>query len=399
MGKVFRTYKSEWKRFASWIGFSIGIPEEQWILRNINFEIRAGEAVGIVGLNGAGKSTLLKLIAGTLRLTEGTIKTNGTIAAILELGIGFNLELTGKQNAIHLASLMGHSAERILSVMPEIQAFAEIGKYFNEPMRTYSSGMQMRVAFAVTTAFRPDVLIIDEALSVGDMYFQHKSFGKIREFQEQGTTLLIVSHDRNAIQSLCGRAILLGGGAIIKDGSPEEIFDYYNAAVAEGDVSSIQLRELPDGRIQTSSGTGEAKMVELGLYSRNGELIDIVNVGEKLELRVKVKVHELVDSLVLGFCVKDRHGQVIYGTNTWHMGQIIESPIVGEIFLFTINLPANFGVGSYSLAVSLHSSSTHIGANYDWRDLAAVFDVVNKDKTTFSGSNWLKPVITIVKDD
>jgi lipopolysaccharide transport system ATP-binding protein len=231
LGKAYRQYDSELNRVASWFGFPTKPASEHWVLRGISFAVTSGEAVGIVGQNGAGKSTLLKLITGTQKPTQGDIAINGRVAAILELGMGFNPEFTGRQNAYHAAGLMGFQHSDIEGIMPEIEAFAEIGEYFDQPVNTYSSGMQMRVAFAVVTAFRPEILIVDEALSVGDTYFQHKSFNRIREFQKQGTTLLIVSHDPGAIQSLCDRAILLEGGVVIKDGNPEEVMDYYNALV------------------------------------------------------------------------------------------------------------------------------------------------------------------------
>ena len=218
VGKAYREWGSEWRRFASWFGMHPKPESEDWVLRHVSFEVRAGEAIGIVGQNGAGKSTLLKIVTGTLRPSEGVVATAGTIAAILELGMGFNPDLTGRENVLHSAALMGHPNDKVLAAMPEIEAFAEIGEYFDHPVRTYSSGMQVRVAFAVATAFRPDVLIVDEALSVGDAYFQHKSFDRIRQFQKQGTALLLVSHDAAAIQSLCSRAILLERGHVLRDG-------------------------------------------------------------------------------------------------------------------------------------------------------------------------------------
>ena len=172
LGKAFRAYRSEWQRFARWFGIPAKPSEEHWVLRHVNFDIQPGEAIGIIGHNGAGKSTLLKMITGTLQATEGYMQVNGRIAAILELGMGFNHELTGRQNVFHAAGLMGFSVEQIQQTIPDIEAFAEIGEYFDEPVRTYSSGMQMRVAFSVATAFRPEILIIDEILAVGDISFQ-----------------------------------------------------------------------------------------------------------------------------------------------------------------------------------------------------------------------------------
>lgn len=395
VGKAFRTYRSEWHRFARWFGLPVRPAEEAWVLRHVSFDIRPGEAIGIVGQNGAGKSTLLKIITGTLHPTEGQVQVNGRIAAILELGMGFNPELTGRQNVRHAAGLMGFSPEQIEAAMPDIEAFAEIGEYFDEPMRTYSSGMQMRVAFAVATAWRPDILIVDEALSVGDAYFQHKSFGRIREFREQGTTLLIVSHDRNAIQALCHRAILLERGTVIKDGNPEEVFDFYNALIAEKENSTVAVKKLDNGKAQTTSGTGEARVEEIVLYNSKGEVAEYVGVGEPVELHVKVKVHRPIETLVLGYGIKDRLGQVMYGTNTWHTGQVIYKPRPGDEYLFVIAFPANFGVGSYSVQTALVDRDTHLTANYEWRDMALVFNVINIDKTQFAGCLWNEPRIAI----
>ncbi len=395
LGKAFRTYSSEWKRFARWFGVPLKPSEEHWVLRHISFDIQPGEAIGIIGQNGAGKSTLLKMITGTLQPTEGQVHINGRIAAILELGMGFNPELTGRQNVFHAAGLMGFSAEQIQQAIPDIEAFAEIGEYFNEPVRTYSSGMQMRVAFAVATAYRPEILIVDEALSVGDAYFQHKSFSRIREFQEQGTTLLIVSHDRGAIQSLCDRAILLESGTVIKDGNPEEVFDFYNAIIAEKENSTVEVKQLEDGKTQTSSGTGEARVEEIGLYNSNGEAVEFVGVGDSVELRIKVMLYQPIETLVLGYGIKDRLGQVMYGTNTWHTKQLIEKPMAGELYEFIVAFPANFGIGSYSVQTALVDKDTHLTANYEWRDMALVFNVINIDKTHFAGCLWNEPVIKI----
>lgn len=395
VSKAFCTYSSEWKRFARWFGAATAPAEERYVLRNVSFDIGPGQAVGIAGQNGAGKSTLLKIITGTLRPTTGRVLVNGRIAAILELGMGFNPDLTGRQNVYHAAGLMGFSIGQIDAVIDKVEDFAEIGEYFDQPVRTYSSGMQVRVAFAVATAYRPEILIVDEALSVGDAYFQHKSFNRIREFQEQGTTLLIVSHDRTSIQALCDRAILLDQGAVIKDGAPEEVMDFYNALIAEKENSTVILKQLDDGRMQTSSGTGEAKVEEIALLNAKGEVADVVGVGEAVTLLIKVKVYQSVESLVLGYGIKDRLGQVIYGTNTWHTEQIIRYPKVGDEYRFIIAFSANLGVGSYSIQTALVDRDTHLTANYEWRDLALVFSVVNIDKAHFAGCLWHEPRITI----
>ena len=309
--------------------------------------------------------------------------------------MGFSSELTGRQTVVHAAGLMGFSEAEIQKTMPQVEAFAEIGTYFDEPMRTYSSGMQMRVAFALATASRPELLIIDEALSVGDAYFQHKSFNRIREFQAGGTTLLIVSHDRNAIQGLCSRALLLQQGGVIKDGSPEAVFDYYNALIAEKESNTIQVQQLDNGKLQTSSGTGEARVQSIAMHNSRGESVDTIGVGDAVELRVRVKIVEPIDWLVLGYGIKDRLGQDMYGTNTWHTAQVIKNPRLHEEYEFCIAFQANLGVGSYSIQTALVDADTHLSANYEWRDLAFMFNVINVNKRHFAGTCWLEPKIII----
>lgn len=397
LGKAYRSFRSEWQRIASWFGLPVKPQDEHWALRHISFSIEAGEAIGIVGQNGAGKSTLLKMITGTLQPTEGNVLVNGRIAAILELGMGFNPELTGRQNVFHAAGLMGFSAEQVEQAMDDIEAFAEIGEYFDEPVRTYSSGMQMRVAFSVATAFRPEILIVDEALSVGDAYFQHKSFDRIRQFQQQGTTLLIVSHDRSAIQSLCNRAILLERGAIIRDGDPEEVMDFYNAIIAKKENATVEVKKLEDGKAQITSGTGEARVADIALLNALGDRVEFVDVGENVILSIEVEINQPIERLVLGYGIKDRLGQVIYGTNTHHKSQILESLQAGEKIKYEVAFPANLGPGSYSVQTALASTDTHLVNNYEWRDLALVFNVVNIDKPHFAGTSWIDPVINITR--
>ncbi|MFJ2985523.1 MULTISPECIES: ABC transporter ATP-binding protein [unclassified Pseudomonas] len=393
LGKAYRTYRSEWQRIARWLGVNTSPREEHWVLRHINFEINAGEAIGIVGQNGAGKSTLLKMLTGTLQPTTGEVKVNGRIAAILELGMGFNPELTGRQNVYHAAGLMGFSAQDIEQLMPAIEAFAEVGEYFDQAVRTYSSGMQMRVAFAVATAKRPEILIVDEALSVGDSYFQHKSFDRIREFQEQGTTLLIVSHDRSSIQALCDRVLLIEGGTVIKDGAPEEVMDFYNAIISEKENATVQVHKLEDGTVQTRSGSGEASIESLALYDEDHNPIEFVTVGQAVNLTIKVNINKAIPELVVGYMIKDRLGQTIYGTNTHHLQKKMGALSAGLQLEYSFRFNANIGVGSYSIAVALHTADTHLNANYEWRDLALVFNVINIDKVPFVGSAWIQPTV------
>lgn len=400
LGKAYRQYPTQWSRLAEWLSFDNASKKhvEHWVLRDVDFRVGAGEAVGIVGNNGAGKSTLLKLITGTLKPTSGEVTTTGRISALLELGMGFHPDFTGRQNAIMGGQLQGFTVEEIAELMPSIEAFAEIGDYMDQPIRTYSSGMQIRLAFSVATAMRPDILIVDEALSVGDSYFQHKSFERIREFQRSGTTLLIVSHDRYAIQTICDKAILLQEGQVKMQGNPVDILDYYNALMAEREHQTVQQKVLGDGRISTISGSGEARIESLRLLDAEGLLVEAVQVGDMVTLEVGVRIHAPLPRLVLGFMIKDRFGQAIYGINTHRLEQAIDNPIPGELILYRFEFPARIGKGSYSVSLSLSREDSHIGQNYEWRDNALLFHMYNAAQEDFVGYAWLGARTTIERD-
>lgn len=395
LGKVFRRYKRELHRVLNWFSFQFPPAEENWVLRDISFEVRAGEALGIVGRNGAGKSTLLKMITGTTRPSEGGVHFKGRIAAILELGMGFNYDYTGRQNVYHASGLMGLQRSDMDAIMPELEAFAELGAYFDQPIRVYSSGMQVRLAFAVATAFRPDILIVDEALSVGDAYFQHKSFDKIKQFREQGTTLILVSHDRLALLSLCDRALLLDQGRLALDGDPESVLDYYNALLGrkEGDVIETSLQE--DGRIQTISGSREATIEAATLVNAQGEPVDTIEVGAEVEICVVAKTHADIPRLVLGYAIKDRLGQTMYGTNTHYSQQSLENLQAGETVQYRVRFPVALGPGTYSVALALSGAENHLGQNYEWRDLAIMFSVVNLHEQVFDGKIFMPSSIEV----
>jgi lipopolysaccharide transport system ATP-binding protein len=396
LGKAYKQYPTRWSRLVEWITPGNAKRHQlKWVLQDISFTVNAGEAVGIIGINGAGKSTLLKLITGTTQPTTGSVHMTGRVAAMLELGMGFHPDFTGRQNAFMAGQLLGISSEDIARLMPEIEAFAEIGDYIDQPVRVYSSGMQMRLAFSVATAIRPDILIVDEALSVGDAYFQHKSFDRIREFRKQGTTLLIVSHDKGAIQSICDRAILLNAGHLAMEGEPEAVMDYYNAMLADHQHQEVKQEVLEDGKVQTISGTGDAMVTAITLVDNQDRRLEVVDVGQPVRLRITVQANKAIERLVLGYGIKDRLGQVIYGTNTHLKDQPLLDVSSGDKYLFEIAFPANLGPGTYSVQTALVGNDSHLVSNYEWRDLALVFNVININKPHFAGCAWIDPVIEI----
>jgi lipopolysaccharide transport system ATP-binding protein len=396
LGKAYKQYPTRWSRLAEWlIPFSAPRHQLTWVLQDVSFQVNPGEALGIIGVNGAGKSTLLKMITGTTQPNAGHIDIRGRVAALLELGMGFHPDFSGRQNVFMAGQLLGLSMEELHALMPEIEAFAEIGEYIDHPVRTYSSGMQMRLAFSVATARRPDVLIVDEALSVGDAYFQHKSFDRIREFRKAGTTLLIVSHDRQAIQSLCDRAILLVGGRLALEGAPEEVMDFYSAMLAEKEQQTVRQERLAGGQVRTISGTGEAGFADVALINEQGQRIEVVSVGSTVTLQVVVDIKVDIPRLVLGFMIKDRMGQAIYGINTHRLNRPLENLKAGEQVTYRFEFPARLGKGNYSIALSLSRLDSHLDTNYEWRDFALVFHVINTRQPDFVGCAWLDSQVAI----
>ncbi len=377
LGKAYKTYSSEFQRIASWFYLPSAPKDEHWILQDINFTISPGEAIGIVGQNGAGKSTLLKMITGTLQPSVGTINVTGRIAAILELGMGFNPELTGRANVQHAAGLMGFSSTQISVVMAEIEEFAEIGEYFDEPVRTYSSGMQMRVGFAVATAFRPDILIVDEALSVGDAYFQAKCYQRIAQFKEKGTSLVLVSHSPGDIVKHCERAIMLKNGRIEMDGASrdvtnrylDELFGKRTATKSSGAATTkITLSTDSNDSFHTRFGyhskeyrwgQGGATILDYVISSDGASYPTQIKSGDQVDLYFKVLFTEDHESVVPGILIKTLEGIFLYGTNSFMLEPTSEpiSAVRNEIRHFKFSLPLSLYEGHYLLSFGISSGN------------------------------------------
>jgi len=364
---------------AEWIDGGRSIRHERhWVLRGIDLEIRAGESVGIIGQNGAGKSTLLKIITGTTQPSAGEVGVRGRVAALLELGMGFHPDFTGRQNVFMSGQLLGYTNQEVAARMSEIESFAEIGDYIDQPVRTYSSGMQVRLAFSVATCIRPDILIVDEALSVGDVYFQHKSFDRIREFRDQGTTLLFVSHSPGAIKTLCNRSILLEHGTVLRDDLPDVVLDYYNALVARREAElAIREVETETGKTATRSGSGEASIIGVELLDACGKPVRAISSGEPVTVVVDFQVAKTLPALTVGILIRDVLGNDVFGTNSYHHGLILEpTPTDGPNRVAFAFEGLALGRGSYSVTAALHTRDTHLVHNYDWWDRAVVFQVI-----------------------
>jgi lipopolysaccharide transport system ATP-binding protein len=392
LGKCYVSYRNNLARFAKWFGFPARHTHEYWALKDVNFSLRRGKALAIIGQNGAGKSTLLKLITGAVRPTTGSVQINGRVSAILELGLGFNPDFTARQNVYLAGGLMGLSTSELTTLMPCIEEFAEIGEFFDQPLRVYSSGMNARLAFAVATAVRPDVLIVDEVLSVGDSYFQHKSFARIREFSEQGTAILLVTHGLSDVRAICNRVILLEKGVVLKDGLPDEVVDFYNALIAEKEKAklSIEQRRQRDGWLFTKSGTGDCSIALQELQDvETLSPVQVVRVGQRLKLVLDVDIRAHIPRLVLGYQLRDRQGHVVWGTNTWHTRQLLHDLQRGKRVRYELDFNCSLGPGAYAFTFALSSTDTHLVDNYEWIDNALIFDVVNADRSVFIGCNFI----------
>ena len=387
LGKKYKRYPNRWARLSEWL--SLGkhkAHEAKWVFRHLSFAVCQGESLGIIGINGAGKSTLLKLLTKTTAPSEGSIDVQGRVAALLELGMGFHQDFTGKVNALMTCQMMGYTSEQAQDLLEDIRDFSELGDYLEQPVRVYSTGMQVRLAFSAATVTRPEILIVDEALSVGDVYFQHKCVKRIREYRDQGTTRLFVSHDPGAVKSLCNRAILLDGGSIVQDGAPDIVLDYYNSVIAKKHTDDdIQQVEVEGGRISTRSGSGAARITYVDITKTDGSSAQSFLVGEEVVLQCSVDFKKDMSHPTIGLLIRDRMGNDVYGTNTHHLGHTDMTVKAGESYDVHFSLPLNIGPGNYSVCVAVHAGESHLEENCDWWDQCLVFQVVPGNESPFVG--------------
>ena len=386
VSKQYRTYARPGDRLKESVtrGY-LRRHKEFWALQNISLEIEKGSTVGIVGPNGCGKSTLLQIIAGTLEPTHGEVWHEGRVAALLELGAGFDPEFTGVENIYMNASLLGFSRRQTAALFPQIERFAEIGDFLYQPVKTYSSGMYVRLAFAIAASVEPDILIIDEALAVGDAVFQHRCLRRLKELHTRGATVLFVSHDAAAVRALCSRAILLKAGRIVIDGKPADVLNRYQKIIMEREEAyeastnarkenSKANRPLSPLRYTYRHGDGSAEFIGAELLDATGRAVEISESGEALTLRVLARFNSDLDDPVIGFLIKNRHGIHTYGTNTSE--QQIELGVVrkGQTVEATFAFNCWLGIDQYSISLAVHSRA---GESYDWIDGALFLRVTS----------------------
>ena len=389
VSKLYRIYDSPSDRLKEMLTYGyLKRHREFWALKNVSFQIEPGTTTGIIGPNGSGKSTLLQIITGTLEPTNGTVHHEGRVAALLELGAGFNSEFTGVENVFMNAALMGFSRSETETMLPEIERFAEIGPFIHQPVKTYSSGMYVRLAFAVAISGDPRILIIDEALAVGDAVFQHRCMRRLKELQEKSVTILFVSHDPAAIRYLCSRAILLNNGANVADGKPLDVLNRYQKVIMEREEAfeaSAPETNGNDARVKHAPlsysyrhGDGSAEVIGLELLDATYSNVEIVETGAGVTVRMRVLFHTSVTNPVFGFLIRNRHGVHVYGTNTEQQQVLLGDIARGEIIEVSFSFDCWLATDVYSISCAVHSSAVFDeGVGYDWLDGALFFRVTS----------------------
>jgi len=372
---------------------------EFWALNDVSFEIKRGETVGIIGRNGSGKSTLLQMICGTLNPTSGSIQTHGRIAALLELGSGFNPEFTGRENVYMNAAVLGLSKEEIDARFDDIIAFADIGEFIEQPVKTYSSGMTLRLAFAVIAHVDADILVIDEALAVGDTFFTQKCMRFLRTFMKTGT-VLFVSHDTGSVRNLCTQAIWLEKGNVLQQGTPKDVCEnyleaFYEAQQGKGTTTRIKIKtvdimaaDIKDQRQEflnasnlrndiqifdfdpdaPSFGKGQAQITAVRFLNAHGNPLAWIVGGEEVVLKIEVVSHATLDSPIVGFFIKDKLGQCLFGDNTWL--SYMDAPVActeGKhlVAAFAFQMP-RLSAGDYSITVAIANGTQHDHVQHHW---------------------------------
>jgi homopolymeric O-antigen transport system ATP-binding protein len=372
--KNYRIYAKPADRLKELIFRGRKFHQDFWAVKNVSFRVPTGSTFGIVGENGSGKSTLLQMIAGTLEPTEGKLTLNGRVAALLELGTGFNPEFTGRDNLFLNAAIMGQSESETIRRMAEIERFAEIGSFIDQPVKTYSTGMYVRLAFSIAVHVDPEILLVDEALSVGDVFFQQRCMRKIRQMRKEGKTILFVSHDVTAVKNLCDTAIWLERGELKEIGEPETVVNKYLAAMtlrrdpyaidsergsntALSTDSGLVVRSLP--KVDHRWGNRHAEVIGIRILDVQGNSRDSVGHGESIVVRVSAVFHEDIDQPIIGIMMRNRLGEDICGINTSAEGVELPAARTGQCFTVDFNLKLPLLVpGDYHFSAAV-AQGTH----------------------------------------
>ncbi|MFG6358525.1 MAG: ABC transporter ATP-binding protein [Acetatifactor sp.] len=354
LSKVYKLYDKPSDRFREALRLTRKQYREHYALRDVNMTIRQGETVGIIGTNGSGKSTILKIITGVLNPTAGQVQVNGRISALLELGAGFDMEYNGIENVYLNGTMIGFSEEEIERKLPEILDFADIGDYVHQPVKTYSSGMFVRLAFAVAINIDPEILIVDEALSVGDVFFQAKCYRKFEEFKAKGKTIVFVSHDLSSVSKYCDRVYLLNQGVLLGEGSPKKMIDAYKQVLV-GQYEEGEEGKNGDGQNPEllEYGTHQAEIKEVYITDERGLRANAIMKGSTFSIHMKVAFYEHIPSPIFAYSVKNVIGVEITGTNTMVEKAYLDSGEPGQVKEVVFTQEMNLQGGEYLLSLGL----------------------------------------------
>ena len=359
LDKMYKLYNKPSDRLKEALGFKVPV-REHYALRDVSFEVKRGETVGIIGTNGSGKSTILKIITGVLNPTGGEVVVDGRISALLELGAGFNMEYTGIENVYLNGTMMGFSREEIDARLQDILDFADIGDFVHQPVKAYSSGMFVRLAFAVAINIDPEILIVDEALSVGDVFFQAKCYRKFEEFKKMGRTILFVSHDLSSIARYCDRVVLLNKGVKLEEGSPKQMVDMYKQLLVGQDPAKQQIQEEKPKESWSEEfqvnpnmleyGSKLAEITDFAVIDDKGRSTNTIEKGSTFQIRMKVVFHEAIQEPIMAYTFKDIKGTEITGTNTMFEKMHIEHSDESDTCTVTFTQKMFLQGGEYLLA-------------------------------------------------
>ena len=359
LDKMYKVYNKPSDRLRETLGLKVPV-REHYALRDVNFQVERGETVGIIGTNGSGKSTILKIITGVLNPTAGEVTVNGRISALLELGAGFNMEYTGIENVYLNGTMMGFSREEVDARLQDILDFADIGDFVYQPVKSYSSGMFVRLAFAVAINIDPEILIVDEALSVGDVFFQAKCYRKFEEFKKMGRTILFVSHDLSSISRYCDRVILLNKGVKMEEGSPKQMVDMYKQLLvgqdpAKADENKETQKENWSEQFQVNPnmleyGSKLAEIVDFAVLDEKGLCTNTIEKGSSFQIKMKVVFHENIQEPIMAYTFKDIKGTEITGTNTLFEKMAVEHSEAGDTCTVTFRQDMFLQGGEYLLS-------------------------------------------------
>lgn len=359
--------------------------------KDISFDLFEGETLGIIGVNGAGKSTILKIIAGVIEPTSGEILRHGRVTALLELGTGFNPEMTGYENIFLNGTLIGMTRKECHEKANDIIKFSELGDYINEPIKTYSSGMTMRLAFSIAIFSESQVLIVDEALSVGDAHFGAKCTRALKERKEKNMSIIYVSHDLNSLKLLCDRVILLNHGEVAKEGDSEDVINSYNFLISKlnDEEEKMSTRNLED----SNYGTFDAEITKVEVIGHISKT-DIISSGEMTDIKVYIKSNINLDNVNIGIIIRDKFGQDIFGTNLFHHDKVftIEED---HNYICTFSQKMNIGIGKYTISPAIVVGDTHLDYCLNWVDNMGKFEVVGQIGKFFIGLARLTPELMV----